>query len=192
MRSGLDIDGVLYKFSHAAQYMMAKKKGLRDREDLVWDDSQWDCAQPPEDWDWVLSPEQVNYVFRHGHLWSGAVEFVYELAKLSEIVVITRRPKHAAKVTLDWIRYTFDHDPYPFSEVHILGDGQAKSDIPADVYIDDSLENIIELSENTSAELLLVDRPWNKGKLPPRAWRAMSFEDVLQEVKHVEYYSSKG
>lgn len=184
MRIVLDIDGVLYKFSHAAQYMLAKKKGLADREDLFWDDRTWDCNRPQEDWDWLLGAEQSNYIYRHGHLWSGAVEFTYELAKLGDIVLVTKRPSHATKVTMDWIRYTFDHEPFPFVEVHILGPGEKKSQIPADIYIDDSLENIEELGENTEAKLILVDRPWNQTDRPTWYTRTKSFEEVLDVVRN--------
>jgi uncharacterized HAD superfamily protein len=183
MKIVLDVDGVLYKFSHAAQYMLAKRKGLKDREDLFWDDSTWDCKRPKEDWDWILGPEQANYVYRHGHLWSGAVEFVYALRELGDISLVTKRPPYATKVTLDWIRYTFDHEPFPFAEVRVLGPDEKKSQIPADVYIDDSLDNITELWENTESELIVVNRNWNQlghEEIRQRISRAYSLEEVLE------------
>lgn len=185
MRTVLDVDGVLYRFSHAAQYMLAMREGLADREDLYWDDSTWDCDRPKENWDWVLGPEQANYVYRHGHLWSGAVEFVYELRKLTDIILVTKRPAYATKVTLDWVRYTFDHPPFPFSEVRILGPNEVKSQVPADIYIDDSTENLEELLESTKAHVICVRRNWNEDlQEQPRLTIAHSFQEVLDAVRN--------
>lgn len=186
-RIGLDVDGVLYNFVHGVQYMWSQRYELPDREDIALDLSRYDLGMPREDWDWACSKPQSDYLYRHAHLYSGAIEFVYDLAELGDVVLLTARPTSASKVTLQWVTYTFDHEdkPFPFSEVHILGDGRAKSEIPCDVYIDDRLDNIFELWQNTKAKLILLDRPWNRDNLLdfPLPYRATSFEEVLERVR---------
>lgn len=169
--------------------MMSQKEGLSKREDLEWDNSSWDCGRPPSDWAWVLSPPRTEAVFRHGHLYAGAIEFVYALAEIGDVVVVTKRPKAATRVTLDWLRFMFDRDPFPLSEVHILGDDRQKSEIPADVYIDDNRDNIEELFKNTGAALVLVKRPWNQngeGDYPVSVHQTETFEEALEAVQEVK------
>jgi uncharacterized HAD superfamily protein len=179
---GLDCDGVLYQFEKTAQYMIARKEGLKYREDLPWDNSTWDCHRPKEDWDWVLS-EGADKVFRHGHLFRGAIEFVEELAELGDVSIITKRPKVGVQATLDF----FSFEKLPISGFHILGFDEPKSSVPADIYIDDSADNIRELWKNTSKPLILIDRPWNQdlATMNIRTYRARDFDEAIAYVKEV-------
>ncbi len=182
MRIGLDVDGVLYQFSKTAQYMIARREGYETREELGWDDTTWDCHRPPSDWHWVLSSPQAEKVFRHGHLFRGAIEFVDDLAELGDVIIITKRPRAAIQTTLDWLSF----NRFPITEVCVLGSDRLKSAVPADVYIDDSLENIDELAKHTWSDIVLIDRPWNqRKKLPPRTFRARDFKEAYTIVRRV-------
>jgi len=184
MKIGLDLDGVIYQFSKTAQYMLAKRAGHAKREDFIWDNSVWNCGIPKEDWDWVLSPPQADAVFRYGHLFSGAIEFVHDLSKLGSVAIITKRPVSGIQATLDFLSYM----KFPIKELHIIGNQENKSDIKADVYIDDSPDNAVDYAANTKSLVILIDRPWNRnfGFLCNRIKRAYTFEGAVQYVKKLK------
>ena len=163
--------------------MLARRAGLADREDLEWDHSVWNCGRPDSDWRWLNEPEQVNRVYRHAHLFGGAIEFVDELAKLGDVVIITKRPRAAVNVTMEWLLF----NRLPFSEVHVLADVPKSSVRPVcDAYIDDSPEVCGELHGATNARIILQDRPWNQDADPALFHaRAMSFAQTLEIVARV-------
>ena len=185
-RIGLDIDGVLYQFSKTAQYMFAKKEGLKYREDLPWDDSTWDCGRSDQDWEWLFSSDRADSVFRHGHLYSGAIEFVQGLDEIGDVHIITKRPKTGVQATLDF----FSFEKLPLTGFHLIGLDEKKSDVKADIYIDDSLDNMNDLVDHTGSRLVLMDRPWNQGwkreehlgKIG-RVYRAYDFDAALGRIE---------
>jgi len=161
--------------------MLARRAGLADREDLEWDHSAWNCGRPESDWRWMNEPAQIDKVFRHAHLYSGAIEFVEELARDSAVVLITKRPREALRVTLEWVVY----QKLPITEVHVVSDLPKSSVQPVcDVYVDDNPEVCGELMGNTEARVILMDRPWNQAAdVALFHARAQSFEQVLEIVR---------
>lgn len=180
MKIGLDLDGVIYQFSKTAQYMLARKKGLMCREDLKWDYTLWDHGLSKEDWDWVLSPPQADKVFRYGHLFSGAIEFVHELSLLGSVIIITKRPFYGVQATLDFLAYM----KFPLTALHIIDEQVRKSSIPCDAYIDDSPINALDYYKETKSLVILIDRPWNStDKLPSSIKRVFFFEEAIDLIK---------
>ncbi len=173
---GLDLDGVVYQFSHAAQYMLAKREGLATREELPYIAGEYDHGWSRDDFDWLLADPQADAVFRHGHLFSGAIEFVADLASFAKVHVITKRPPAGVQATLDWLSF----NKLPVSGVSIIALEDRKSDVPCDAYIDDAPSNIAELLDNTylGQPLVLIDRPWNQDFNHAEVHRAFSFEDA--------------
>ncbi len=157
-RFGLDVDGVLYQFQKTALYMLNSMKGY----DLKLED--WNCWNWPKenvannDWQWLWTAGVKLGLFRYGHLYKGAIEGVRALAELGDVVIITHRPSHAVQDTLDWLAYL----KLPFTEIHLLTEGQAKSSVHhCDLYVDDKPENCLDYQRNTDGIPLLWTRPWN-------------------------------
>lgn len=187
MRIGLDVDGVMYQFQKTACYMLNSIKGYNlDVEN--WTHWNWPKDHvSKEDWNWLWNTGVRLGLFRYGHLYKGTIEAVRKLADCGfENVIITSRPRHAVQDTLDWISYL----RLPFREVHILSDGELKSTVKCDLYVDDKPENILDFLENTTGKPLLWTRPWNANyeRWRPgidyfanddRAHRVESWEEVL-------------
>src|SRR5688572_21456774 len=92
---------------------------------LAYPAKHWDYIKDnvkPEDEDWLWRDGVKLGLFRYGHLYSGAIEGVRELATIGDIVVITKRPKSAVQDTLDWLSYL----KLPFAEIHMLHEPGAK------------------------------------------------------------------
>lgn len=116
------------------------------------------------------------------------------IAKLVELGIVpeaaTSRPPSQTKVTNNWIEKHFPD----ISEIHLRNensqiDGRsfkvARVEIAkADVYIDDDLRMINVIAQQIAQGnlsylkyLLLVDRPWNQGELPPQATRVGNWRE---------------
>lgn len=182
---GLDLDGVVYQFSKTAQYMIARREGYKYREELPWDETEWDCGRPLEDWEWILSEERADAAFRHGHLYRGAIEFVQGLDELGDVHIITKRPRDGVQATLDFLSF----QKFPITGLHLIGLEELKSSVQADIYIDDSLENMNDLADHTGSQLILMNRSWNQNwnredrlYRVNRFYRAYDFDAALGKV----------
>lgn len=186
LRIGLDLDGVVYKFTDTYRYMMNKHRGvgMPPVEDFWYG---WDAADQfttEEDREWVWTEGIRLGLFRYGHLYKGAIEGVTALAEVAEVHVITSRPQAAVEDTLAFLAYT----RLPLAGVNILSGGEAKSSIRPefDIYIDDGLHNIVDLMDNTEADVLVFDQPWNRNSEDlgsnVEAWRVYGWEDTVAVV----------
>src|SRR5688572_5241981 len=144
MRIGLDLDGIVYNWDKTVRYMLRTMKGYPREGPLGHEALHWDYIQEnvkPEDWKWVWSEAIDLGLFRYGHLYTGAIEAVRNLADFADVVVITSRHPRATKDTLDFLAYL----KLPFREIHILG-RELKSSVPVcDLYIDDGPHNAVDI-----------------------------------------------
>lgn len=101
----LDVDGVLYHFERTARYLLRTVKGY---DNLSEPSGSWDHIRErvsQKDWNWLWNHGVKLGLFRHGHLFTGAIEGVKALAEMGDVVIITHRPKSAVQDTLDWLAY---------------------------------------------------------------------------------------
>lgn len=206
VRIGVDLDGVLYQFDKTAQYMLARHLGYEAREELAWDHEQYWRGVDKAAWEWLWKDEQVDPLFRHGHLYTGAIEFVQELARRGDVVIVTKRPQNATTVTIDWVNHNlgfYQEDGvwcHPVGEINVLGSGQDKSAVGCDVYIDDNPKICRELLENTYSTVAMIARPWNEDAFEeltdfepafrgmdgvPRFYRVTTFDEFIAVVDEV-------
>jgi uncharacterized HAD superfamily protein len=159
LRLGLDLDGVVYRFSDTANYLILAHHGIKLGDWTTWDYPEQHV--PKEVWGWLWTKAITDHgLFRYGSIYKGTREFLTAVAELANIVVITSRPPNAVQDTMAWLAY----QQLPTSEIHVLGK-QAKSTVQpqCDVYIDDAIHNCQDLIENTNALVIMPDRPWNQG-----------------------------
>lgn len=190
MRIGLDIDGVMYQWDKTTRYMLREVLPDSPYKDLLHQDSlSWDWVQErvaPEHWNWLWTEGVRLGLFRYGHLYSGTIQAVRELATLGEVVLITHRPKQAVNDTLAWLTY----QNLPLAGVHLLTNQENKASVRpwCDVYLDDKPENITDLCEGTPAQLVcLMRRPWNLAwEHPPTGQRfevVKDWKEFIQKVR---------
>lgn len=184
-RFGLDVDGVMYQFQKTALYMLNSMRGYNLKlEDWTYWNQPKDCVKN-NDWQWLWSGGVKDGLFRYGHLYKGTIEAVRTLNILGDVVVITHRPRNAVQDTLDWLAYL----RLPFVEIHLLTEGQAKSAVKCDMYVDDKPENVEDFVHNTEGLALLWDRPWNNQWIPAlftmRETRVFSWQDVIDNAQGV-------
>lgn len=159
-RFGIDVDGVMYHFQKTYCYMMNTMKGYSlDYEKWAYWNWPEDNGVTKHDKQWMWSKGVELGLFRYGHLYKGTIEAMRALNKLGDIVIITHRPRNAVQDTIDWLSY----NRLPVMEVHLLTEGQPKSNVAAcDLYLDDKPENIEDFVQHYPRALsLLWRRPWN-------------------------------
>ena len=166
MRIGLDIDGCMYQWDKTARYML--REVLPDSPyshdgPLGRISEHWDYIQKhvtAEHWKWLWTEGVRLGLFRHGHLFPGAVQAARALAEIGDVVAITHRPKAAVSDTLAWLSF----QQLPLSGVHLLTGQEPKSTVhpQCDVYLDDKPENCVDLKDHTRGVVAVMSRPWNE------------------------------
>jgi 5'(3')-deoxyribonucleotidase len=168
MRINFDLDGVLYQWDKTARYMLREilpgspysKNGPLGKQSTDWHYIQQNVQ--PEHWDWLWKEGVALGLFRHGHMFPGAIKIVRQLAQLGEIFIVTHRPKQAVPDTLAWLAY----QQLPISGVHILTNGEPKSSVVTEgIFIDDKPDNVhdVDRVHSDAVTTYLMRRPWNAG-----------------------------
>lgn len=159
-RWGIDLDGVVYRFDATARFLLKWHFGIDVPVPNRWDGVKEAAGR--EAWRWLWNNGIKHHgLFRHGHLYKGSVEALKELARLGDVVIVTSRPNLAKLDTMDFLRY----HQIPLSELNFVAQ---KSQIPCDIYYDDSPEVVDDLLRNTESLVCLQARPWNGGYKPPK------------------------
>lgn len=158
VRFGLDIDGVLYRWSDTARYLLKTYCDVDPGESETWNWIKDHISR--EAWTWLWSQAIVEHgLFRYGSIYTGSREFLQRVEPYCDNVIITSRPALAVRDTMDWLSY----QKVPTAEVHIISTLAKSQVLPrCDLYIDDAEHNVVDLLKNTDADVILPDRPWNQ------------------------------
>lgn len=180
---GIDLDGVVYKWSDTARFMLEEQFGIKVPEQEHW--GTWDESLKKEHWDWLWTDGIKQGLFRHGHIYKGSIDALNKLSELGEIMIITSRPKTAHPDTLDWLSF----HKVPTSRVVMLGPGANKAHVAptCQLYVDDKVTNCNELA-TLDTRVVLWGRPWSfeKGEtLDPKVGIVTSWDAVLVEARHL-------
>ncbi len=126
----------------------------------------------------------------------GAVDAINQLSKRYELFIITARPPEAEEVTKKLLKH-FQTDKNKswnmiFKKLHFTGTVDGKNHIITkaevckneniDIFIDDHINNVINVSL-TGIPSILLDQPWNKDEvLPNNVKRLYSWEEIVMEI----------
>jgi uncharacterized HAD superfamily protein len=177
-RAGIDLDGVVYRWCDTVNFLLEHYRGVRGLGEWTsWDYLEDTVKLPKEDKDWLWTEGVSLGMFRHGNCYRGSFAALDRLAITHDVVILTARPRAAITDTLAWLAF----HRVAASEVHVL-DGQPKSSVPCDWYVDDSAANAREL-HLAGKEVLLWDRPWNQDDYVHGVVRVYSWENVLERAQ---------
>jgi 5'(3')-deoxyribonucleotidase len=164
-RIAVDVDEVLYSWQRTARYLLRKVyKGDVAGYDLNEPFREWVVADQvgQEAYEWLFDEGVRQGLFRHGHVITDAMIGVRELKRAGhELVVVTHRPENGVQDTIAWIDFHFGkEDPFPWSGVSILSNGEPKTDVAWDLIIDDSPSNISD-AVYAGRQGILFGAAWN-------------------------------
>ena len=110
-------------------------------------------------------------------------DIVDKLYKLNNIYFVTARDKSLELVTF---LYLLNHE-IPFDEVFILGTHNKVPkaiELNCDIFIEDSYENALDLSNN-GFKVILLDTNYNRLPLNSNITRAYSWNEVLEIITEI-------
>ena len=106
-----------------------------------------------------------------------------KLYKLNNIYFVTARDKSLELVTFLYLL----NNEIPFDEVFVLGTHNKvpkAKDLNCDIFIEDSYDNAIELS-NSGFKVILIDTNYNRFPLNNNIIRAYSWNEILQIITEI-------
>jgi len=99
-----------------------------------------------------------------------------------KLVYISAREARHRDVTINW----FSRYDIPYHEVDLVGSHDKLSSAmkwSVDLFLEDRLENALQLSEALEIPVFLFDTPYNQGKLPPLIHRVTTWDEVHEKVR---------
>jgi 5'(3')-deoxyribonucleotidase len=170
VRIAVDCDEVLYAWERTARYLLREVYPRRHEieYDLTKPFAEWLVASQVggDAYEWLFNPKGgIKWgLFRHGHVITDAMVGVRGLKRAGhELVIVTHRPEAAVQDTVAWIDFHFaKEDPYPWSGVSILSQGEPKTDVQWDLIIDDGPKNVKQ-AIRTGRRGILFGAAWNHG-----------------------------
>lgn len=184
MRLGIDLDGVVADFNEGWTRLHREEFGSEVTPEMVttWDGLHHVAGFTDMEtfWRWARPNVRRPSIFRHLTPYPGALDTLRRLDALGHrIVIVTTKPNWARVDTLRWLA---DHE-VPTGEIHITF---RKSDVPCDVYLDDSPHVLAELVRHRSdAHICRFVRPWNDeldGTVAVASWD--DFDDFVTDRSH--------
>ncbi len=187
---GFDLDDVLLNFSDALRFHLNRllKKDF-ERSDMTSFRVENVYGITGEEMRKIID----NFYLHDDHInaepMEGAVESIKNLAEKNDLYIVTAKPDHLEKITLDWVNKYF---PGIFKEIHFanhfnsLKKKKMKSQICTEngieIFVDDALDNSLDLA-NKGIPVLMPDRPWNQtNDLPELIKRVYSWEEIMREL----------
>lgn len=187
---GVDLDGVCGDYLGSLKKFIADDRGISPDE--LTDEVSWNCPE------WDLTTEQYEdyhtraiteqRLFLNMSMIRGASQALWELSDAGVwIRIITHRlflsGSHAivASDTVQWL----DNVKIPYRDICFIG---GKQDVGADLYIEDSPDNVLALRAGDLA-VVVFDQPYNRDLPGPRAksWEEAS-QIVLDFLQHYKLY----
>jgi len=182
---GFDLDDVLLNFSDPLREYMNKKYSKSVlRSDITGFFTESIFGIGPED-----TVKTIEDFFTHDdHINTlpveGSRDVIKRLSQSNELHIVTAKPEHIKEITNIWLE---KHFPGNFKQVHFANFfgsqmRRKKSEIclelGVDIFIDDSLDNAIDISD-AGIPVLLFDAPWNQSEnIPENVTRVYTWSDI--------------
>lgn len=176
----IDLDGVVYDWAGAAQFLLEDRLGRELHASNGWDDLERQVS--PDDWKWLWN-ERSKEMFLIGDPIPGALEGLKNVYNNFGIVFVSKRPVGTEEVTKLWLRLQgIDYD-----SLLIVGKGSKSSTLPTPPawFVDDKPDNIKDALEGwglSRERVFLFDQPWNRDFDYPN--RVLNWDALVEAAFH--------
>ncbi|WP_165981010.1 5' nucleotidase, NT5C type [Macrococcus lamae] len=180
-RLGIDIDGTVTCPTALVPYL---QKSFR--KDLCYEDiTAYDLGvvlnkTPEEMYDWFIANQEEIYI--NSPIAEGAAPILREWAKQHELYYISARYDYLGDITEQWFT---SHD-IPFHHIELTGSHdkiEAARRLNVDFFLEDKLDNAIDINQTLNIPVILFDTPYNQSELPNEVYRVKSWQEVNAVLK---------
>jgi len=188
MKIGVDIDGVLANFVDPFLKYIEQKKNLRINKTDIDTYHPWQKFGISKDEMQILIEDfYVHEMFKQVEPLEGSKEGIDFLHKMSRLHIITARDKNlVGDNTKQWLAKHFGQkfSSINFSRNVRLGQvGKSKAEMGKNLDLSWMIEDSIEIAQKCSQigiKVILIDQPWNQGKLPTGVLRVKDLSEVAK------------
>lgn len=186
MRVGIDIDGVLYPWTDAANRAVMVKFDLPD----PGPHHHWDYLEEvigKERFAWLWTRQGQETAFSELSIYPGARRAFEAILKdpANKVHFVTHRdPRYTSRMTAAYLSFHFD--AHPWAGLHVLQNGTPKSGLAEwDVFVDDKPSTVLDMLANTNAQVFAPARPWNLELAGLDTPRLIVYDDPAQVAEWV-------
>lgn len=184
----IDIDGTItepyYWLKRVNDYFHTN---IQEEDVTVYEIDKIIEIEPTAFYDFYLKNGELLH--KEAQIRPKAKEVINELNNRHKIHFVTARDEIMREVTFEWMkRYSISMDTISFLGSHNKV-GKAK-ELQCDVFIEDRLENALQLSE-FDFQVLLVDCNYNQGKLPNNIVRVKNWEEIDEWIYYYERWNEE-
>lgn len=180
MRVGVDIDGVL---ADSLPLWVGELNRFFNKNKRVEEIRLFDICATYE----ITSNELYKFLDLKGkYLMSeplpvtGAPYYLSRIKQNHDIYIVTAREKRYEHETREWLK----RHRLPYNEILLLGSHDKKEAClqrELNVLVEDTLEIGVEVS-SVGVPVLLMDAPYNQGKLPRMVYRKHSWDEIYRTL----------
>jgi len=177
MRVGIDIDGVIFPWTDAANRAVSRQFGIN----VTGDHEHWDWLKSQitrEQWRWLWSEEGQKKVFdRPTYVYPGVQEaFGRILDAGHECHFVTHRdPTTCGMATTRLLAKQFAG--HSWAGLHVLRDSPKHALMKWDVFIDDKPDTVMDFLTLTRTKVFAPARAWNTELAAVKTRRLVRYED---------------
>lgn len=141
MKILIDFDNTILNTSESVPKVWNYLHPTRQVKELPIEEVKWDFSNVLGDTDLtlgeLLSMFDYKYFYNHAIMIDGAIEYIKELSKDNEVIIVSKHMESRKQLTLNYI-----HEILPNVEVMFVDSFEAKRELSADIIIDDKTESL--------------------------------------------------
>jgi len=182
MKIGIDIDGTITHPSSCFNYM---NKYLGTTIDFAnaaeYELHTYTDMEQIEFWEFMVKSGHESGIYRESLPQELVKEHLWQLRKHYSLHYVTARSEAVRPVTEEWIK---QHE-LPLDSLIMTGSHdkvQVVRDLSLDLFMEDRLENALQIAEETSIPVILFDAPYNRKALPSGIVRVNTWDEAAREI----------
>lgn len=179
LRIGIDIDGCVTCPTALVPFLQKSFDQNLKYEDIT----EYDLGKVLNQPDDIIQQWFKDYqeeIYRTSPVHKDADKVLNEWAKAFHLIFISARYEFLNEITLNWFK---EHN-IPFHHIELTGSHnklEACKKLEVDYFIEDKLDNAIDIHHELNIPVFLFDTPYNQSELPKGVTRVFDWQSLNQK-----------
>lgn len=180
-RLGIDIDGTVTCPTALVPYLQKSFDPSFKYEDITaYDLGEVLNRSDEEMYEWFMANQEE--IYKYSPVAEGAFEALSSLAHEYELFYISARYDYLAKITEDWfLKHNIPHHHIELTGSHEKIETAER--LAVDVFLEDKLDNAINIHNALNIPVILFDTPYNQAALPAGVHRVNSWSEAVKLIR---------